>query len=116
MKKTIAVMALVVLFVSVLTGCGGGGGDTLKGTWEGPDTDGSVCTFVIDGKGGLKLSDDYFFDNAPGSYTITGENEVEIKMEVWEKAQTFTFSVTDNKLTLTAPADALYASYELTKK
>ena len=114
MKKMIALLLVLVLGLALLAACGGGGGDVLKGTWSGPDSNGTEITFVIDGKGGLKFTDSFFSNKEPGVYTIT-DKKVEIKVDTWDSDRNYTFAITGDKLTLTAPDDMFYVGFDLTK-
>ena len=112
MKKTIALLLVLILGMSLLAACGGGGGgDALKGTWTGTNSNGSDCKFVFDGKGGLKYSD----TSDKGTYTITG-SEVSIKVDWWDETRLYNFTVEGSSLTLTAPETEYYVDFFLTKK
>ena len=109
MKKSIALLLVLVLGLTLLAGCGGG--DALKGTWIGTDDNGSDATIVFDGKGGLKFG----ADKDKGTYTISG-SDVEINVDWWSDARTYTFAIDGSNLTLTRPATAHYVNFDLTKK
>ena len=125
-KRSIALGLILILSLTLLVACGkkdeenkddtgsdnieDNSGDVLKGTWEGKDSNTSDCKFVFDGKGGLTYS-----DNDPGTYTITGD-QVEINVEFWSDARTYTFVIDDGKLTLTPPEDKYYVGFDLEKK
>ena len=116
MKKTIALLLVLILGISLLAACGGGGsgggsGDALKGTWTGLDDNGMDASFIFDGKGGLKFGD----SKDSGTYTITG-SEVSIKVDWWDNARSYTFAINGNNLTLTRPETAYYVNFDLTKK
>ena len=113
MKKSIAIILVLMIGITMLAGCGGEG-DALKGTWTGKDDNETDSTIVFDGKGGLKFTA-FFDNNTPGTYTITG-NQVEIKVDGWDTARTYTFTIDGNKLTLTVPEDQYYVGFDLTKK
>jgi hypothetical protein len=114
MKKATAVLLVLLACASLLAACGGTG-DVLKGTWEGTDADDFDVKLVFDGKGGVKMTSG-FMSNAPGTYTITGD-QLELKMEMWGgDAQTFTFVIADKSLPLTEPEGVMYGGYDLTKK
>jgi hypothetical protein len=114
MKKTIALALVLVFCLALLAGCDDGSGDELKGTWKGTDSNGTEITFVIDGKGGVKFTDAFFSNKEPGTYTITGKN-VEIKVNSWDTARNYSFAISGDKLTLTAPDDMFYVGFDLTK-
>jgi len=114
MKKSIALLLVLVLGITLLAGCGGGGGDALKGTWSGKDSNETESTFTFDGKGGLKFTS-FFSDKEPGTYTITND-QVEIKVNSWDQSRTYTFAAEGNKLTLTPPEDQYYVGFDLIKK
>ena len=118
MKKSIALLLVLVFGVAMLVGCGGGGssgggsGDVLKGTWTGTDDNGSDVIIEFDGKGGLK----YSADKDKGSYTIDGD-QVELRVDWWgSDYRSYTMKIDGNNLTLTRPDTAYYVNYDLTKK
>ena len=113
MKKAIALLLVLILSMALLSACGGGG-DEFKGTWKGEDSNTSEVTFVFDGKGGLKYTGP-FARNEAGTYTITG-SKVEISVSTWDSVRSYTFSIKDNKMTLTAPEDQYYVGFDLAKK
>ena len=108
-KRSIALLLVLVLGLTLLAGCGGG--DALKGTWTGVDSNGSDATFIFDGKGGLKFG----ADKDKGSYTISG-SDVEISVDWWGSSRTYIFTIDGSSLTLTAPATEYYVDFELVKK
>ena len=125
MKKSIVMVLVLMLGVSLLAGCGddggsggsGGSGDVLMGVWEGvldPGTDYSEdVVWEFDGKGGLKFTND-FLDRASGTYTITGST-VDLKVDIWSDPIAYEFTIDGNKLTMKTD-DFFRPDYELTKK
>ena len=122
MKKLIVtVLALVLCFALAACGGGSGGGssdgggsgDPLKGTWEGTYEDGDAAA-TFDGKGKCTLTT-FFLDKEPGTYTITGDGDVDIKLNIWDEALEYSFSVSGDSLTLTAK-NGYSPNYDLTKK
>lgn len=94
MKKFISMLLIAVMMLS-LAACGSK--DALAGTWTGDlGADGTV-TWTFDGSGKVKF--DNTFSKQNGTYTIDG-NQVTIKLELWDDAQTFTFSVEGGSLTM----------------
>ena len=108
MKKILAISLLFVLLFG-LTACGSS--DSLKGTWAGTYEDGEA-TWVFDGKDKCEMTNVFGGPNK-GTYTIK-EKDVEIKLDVWEKATVYHFTIDGDKLTLTAD-DVYSPNYELTK-
>lgn len=93
--KKIIVLLLAVAMVLAFAACGSK--DALAGTWTGDlGLDGTV-TWTFDGSGKVKFENEYAKQN--GTYTIEGD-QVTIKLELWDEAQTFTFSVSGNSLTM----------------
>ena len=88
------------------------GGDPLKGTWEGEDTNGSKCKFVFNGKGGVKFS--RVLDES-GTYVISG-NKVTVSLSSGTDVRSYYFEVTGNTLKLTVPKDEFWVGFTLTKK
>ena len=122
MKKSITLLLVLVLGITLLAACGGGesgggsggsGGDVLKGTWEGTNEDGDAA-WTFDGKSKCTLTT-YFLDKAPGAYTLNSDTEVEIKLDAWSEATIYTVTISGNSLTLKAN-DPYSPNYELTKK
>ena len=93
--KKIIVLLLAVAMVLAFAACGSK--DALTGTWTGDlGLDGTV-TWTFDGSGKVKFENEFAKQN--GTYTIEGD-QVTIKLELWDEAQTFTFSVSGNSLTM----------------
>lgn len=93
--KKIIVLLLAVAMVLAFAACGSK--DALAGTWTGDlGLDGTV-TWTFDGSGKVKFEDEFAKQN--GTYTIEGD-QVTIKLELLDEAQTFTFSVSGNSLTM----------------
>ena len=94
MKKLISLL-LVASLLLVLAACGGK--DALAGTWTGDLGLDGVVTWTFDGNGKVKFDNE--FSKQDGTYTISGD-QVTIQLELWDNAQTFTFSVDGNSLTM----------------
>lgn len=93
--KKIIVLLLAVAMVLAFAACGSK--DALAGTWTGDlGLDGTV-TWTFDGSGKVKFENEFAKQN--GTYTIEGD-QVTIKLELWDEAQTFTFSVSGSSLTM----------------
>ena len=93
--KKIIVLLLAVAMVLAFAACGSK--DALAGTWTGDlGLDGTV-TWTFDGSGKVKFENEFAKQN--GTYTIEG-GQVTIKLELWDEAQTFTFSVSGKSLTM----------------
>lgn len=93
--KKIIVLLLAVAMVLAFAACGSK--DALAGTWTGDlGLDGTV-TWTFDGNGKVKFENEFAKQN--GTYTIEGD-QVTIKLELWDEAQTFTFSVSGSSLTM----------------
>lgn len=93
--KKIIVLLLAVAMVLAFAACGSK--DALAGTWTGDlGLDGTV-TWTFDGSGKVKFENEFAKQN--GTYTIEG-NQVTIKLELWDEAQIFTFSVSGSSLTM----------------
>ena len=93
--KKIIVLLLAVAMVLAFAACGSK--DALAGTWTGDlGLDGTV-TWTFDGSGKVKFENEFAKQN--GTYTIDGD-QVTIKLELWDEAQTFTFSVSGSSLTM----------------
>lgn len=112
MKKLISAILCLVVILS-LTACGGGG-DALKGTWVQEGTDYGTVTWKFNGNGKCSLDTD-FLDKASGTYTITDDNKVTIKIDLWDDEKVYEYTVSDGNLKLTA-TDWLSPDYDLTKK
>jgi len=113
MKRTIALALALMLCITLLASCGGSGGDALKGTWEGTYEDGDAA-WTFDGSGKCKLTT-YFLDKEPGTYTIKSDTEVDVTINGWSDAITYTYKIDGDKLTLTAN-DPYSPNYDLKKK
>ena len=114
MKRTIALLLVLMLGICLLAGCGGGGGgDALQGTWEGTYEDGEAG-WNFDGKGKCKMTN-AFIENQPGTYAIKSNDEVDITIDGWDAPITYAYKIEGGKLTLTA-ADPYSPNYELEKK
>jgi ABC-type glycerol-3-phosphate transport system substrate-binding protein len=117
MKKTIAIVLVLVLGVALLTACGGSG-DALSGTWKGGELldDGSKgeteMTWTFDGKG------ECTFDNTmveqEGTYTIDGSH-LTIQLEMWYEERRHTFTIEGSTLIIKTE-DPFAPSYELAKQ
>lgn len=93
--KKIIVLLLAVAMVLAFAACGSK--DALAGTWTGDlGLDGTV-TWTFDGSGKVKFENEFAKQN--GTYTIEGD-QVTIKLELWDGAQIFTFSVSGSSLTM----------------
>lgn len=112
MKKRLTILAIVATLTGLMLLSACGGGDELKGTWEGQSDDFGV-TWVFDGKGGCTLENEYGF-NQDGEYSIDGSS-LTIKMSAWDTEHGYKFKIDGNKLTLTAD-DPYVPNYELEKK
>lgn len=112
MKKIISAVLCLGIILS-LAACGGGG-DALKGKWVQEGTDYGTVTWEFNGNGKCTLDTD-FLDNASGTYTITDESKVTIKIDLWEEEKIYEYAVSDGNLKLTA-TDGLSPDYDLTKK
>ena len=112
MRKSIALLLVLIIGASLLAGCGGSG-DVLKGTWQGTYEDGDA-TWTFDGNGKCNLTT-IFLDKKPGTYTITNETKVDVKIDGWDDPITYSYKIDGSKLTLTA-SDPYSPNYELTKK
>ena len=94
MKKIVSLLLLAAMLLT-LAACGSK--DALAGTWTGDlGADGTV-TWTFDGKGKVKF--DNGFSKQDGTYSINGD-QVTISLELWDAAQTFTFSVNGSSLTM----------------
>jgi predicted small secreted protein len=113
MKKTIALVLALMLCITLFASCGGSGGDVLKGTWEGTYEDGNA-SWNFDGNGKCKLTT-VFLDKEPGTYTIKNDTEVDVTINGWSDAITYTYKIDGDKLTLTAN-DPYSPNYDLKKK
>ena len=94
MKKLVSLLLIASLLL-VLAACGSK--DALAGTWTGDLGLDGIVTWTFDGSGNVKF--DNGFAKQDGTYTIDG-NQVTIQLELWDAAQTFTFSVTGSSLTM----------------
>jgi predicted small secreted protein len=112
MKRTIRLLLVLVIGFTLLAGCGGGGGDVLKGTWSGTYEDGDA-TWTFDGSSKCKLTT-VFLDKEPGKYTIKNDTEMDITIDIWGEAKTYFYKIEGSRLTLTAN-DSFSPNYELTK-
>lgn len=95
MKKFVSLLLVVSMLLLVLATCGSK--DALAGTWTGDLGPDGVVTWTFDGSGKVKF--DNGFAKQDGTYTISGD-QVTIQLELWDDAQTFTFSVGGNSLTM----------------
>jgi hypothetical protein len=112
MRKPIAILLAMVFAVGLLSGCGGGSGDVLKGKWTGPDSNGFSSTLEFDGNGVLKYGSIIVTE---GTYTISG-SEVVLSLESVFDNQSYTFVVNGKNLTLTPPSGVYYVGFDLTKQ
>lgn len=112
MKKIISAVLCLVIVLS-FAACGSGG-DALKGTWVQEGTDYGTVTWIFEGNGKCSLDSD-FLENAPGTYTITDDGKVSIKIDLWGEEKIYEYTVSENNLKLTA-TDGLSPDYDLTKK
>ena len=101
----IGIVALCVIFM--------GGGDVLKGRWEGETNDGMAAVWNFDGRGKCDLTTD-ILDEAPGTYTIDG-TEVTIELEIWSDASVYDFELEGDSLQLNAQS-MFGADFTLTRK
>lgn len=95
MKKFVSLLLVASMLLLVLTACGSK--DALAGTWTGDLGPDGVVTWTFDGSGKVKF--DNGFAKQDGTYTISGD-QVTIQLELWDDAQTFTFCVDRNSLTM----------------
>ena len=95
MKKIVSLLLVVSMLLLVLAACGSK--DALAGTWTGDLGSDGVVTWTFDGSGKVKF--DNGFAKQDSTYTISGD-QVTIQLELWDDAQTFTFSVDGNSLTM----------------
>ena len=112
MRKSIAILLVMIFAAGLLSGCGGGSGDVLKGIWTGPDSNGFSNTFEFDGNGGFKFGSIIVTE---GSYTISG-SEIVLTLESMFDNQSYTFAINGKNLTLTPPSGVYYVGFDLTKK
>lgn len=107
MKKLVSLLLIASLLL-VLAACGSK--DALAGTWTGDLGLDGIVTWTFDGSGEVKF--DNGFTKQDGTYTIDGD-QVTIQLELWDAAQTFTFSVTGSSLTMNENTGAgLSGTYE----
>ncbi|HHU07441.1 MAG TPA: hypothetical protein GXZ59_03750 [Clostridiaceae bacterium] len=114
-KRRILVVTLVLVLLStlLLSACGGGGGDALKGAWEGK-RDSIGITFTFDGKGECDTKDEYGITDT-GTYEITDDSTVKIKMSYWEQEIVYNYKIDGDKLVMESD-EAYRPAYDLTKK
>lgn len=112
MKKLISAVLCLIIILS-LAACSGGG-DALKGTWVQENTDYGTVTWDFNGNGKCTLDTD-FLDKASGTYTITDDGKITIKIDLWEEEKVYEYTVSDSNLKLTA-TDGLSPDYDLAKK
>ena len=94
MKKFIS---LLLLAAAILTLAACGSKDQLAGTWSAEfEYDGEI-TWTFDGRG--KCTMENFFTKQNGTYTIEGD-QLTVKLELWDDASTYTFSVDGSSLTM----------------
>lgn len=113
MKKVL--LGFVAVFaVVLLTACGSS--NKLIGTWEGKTEDGLETTFTFEKKDKVSYSNQYGI-KSEGTYSIK-DDVVTIKLDTWDKALEYTFTVKNKKLTLKPTSKNSYSpSYdEMTKK
>ncbi len=113
MKTITKISAVLLVFTMLFVLCACGAADELKGTWTGTDPDYGTVTWVFDGKGGCKMSND-LMDETEGAYTIDGGN-VSIKLELWDTPVVYAFTVDGSSLSLKDTA-GMAADYDLTKQ
>lgn len=94
MKKLVSLLLIASLLL-VLAACGSK--DALAKTWTGDLGLDGIVTWTFDGSGKVKF--DNGFTKQDGTYTIDGD-QVTIQLELWDDAQTFTYSVDGNSLTM----------------
>ena len=112
MKKLLSAVLCLIIILS-LAACSGGG-DALKGTWVQESTDYGTVTWDFNGNGKCTLDTD-FLDKASGTYTITDDGKVTIKIDLWEEEKIYEYTVSDSNLKLTA-TDGLSPDYDLAKQ
>ena len=86
MKKIVSLLLVVSMLLLVLAG-----------TWTGDLGLDGIVTWTFDGSGKVKF--DNGFAKQDGTYTIDSD-QVTIQLELWDDAQTFTYSVDGNSLTM----------------
>ena len=111
-KANHLILTLALAAMILLTACGGGGGDALKGTWQGTSQD-MEWTWIFDGKGGCKTENEYGIKDE-GTYTMDG-NDVTIKMSYWDGPIVYQYKIDGDKLSLTTD-EPLRPIYDLTRK
>lgn len=115
MKKTLTIVALVALLlvmVVVLAGCGSK--DPIKGKWSGKNDDGTQTDWEFKGNGNCTMKNEFGFEGK-GTYKVE-DSKVTIKLEDWDEEKVYEFKVDGNKLSLT-PTDPLSPTYaELVKQ
>ncbi len=94
-KKLVCAL-LVLTMVIALSACGKSK-DAVTGTWTGDmGLDGNI-TWTFDGKGGCTMKNEFMTQN--GTYTLE-DDQITIKLENWDNAKVYTFSVDGNSLTM----------------
>ena len=113
MKKSIALLLVLVSIIALLAGCGGEI-DAFKGIWSGSDDNGFDVTIIFDGKGGLRFTGNGY-NREKGNYTISG-NDLEMNVSFWSAARNYTFAIDGNELTLTRPDAKFYVNFDLIRE
>lgn len=93
--KTFAAMTLVIAIALAMVACGSK--DAVAGKWTADLGVDGVVTWEFNGSGKCSMKNAYIEQD--GTYTIEGD-QMTVKLELWDEAKVYTFSVDGDSLTM----------------
>ena len=93
--KTLPAMTLVIAIALAMVACGSK--DAVAGKWTADLGADGVVTWEFNGSGKCSMKNTYMEQD--GTYTIEGD-QMTVKLELWDEAKVYTFSVDGDSLTM----------------